>query len=54
VQQPPAFADIPGAGQRIGPGQPVLTLFALAGSVAGCLEELQKIAADLDRRLEKT
>jgi predicted ATP-grasp superfamily ATP-dependent carboligase len=54
VEQPPTFADIPGAGQGIRAGQPVLTLFARAASVACCLEELRKIAADLDRRLEKT
>ncbi len=53
-EQPPAFADIPSAGQRIEAGRPVLTLFARAGSVAGCWEELGKIASDLDRRLEKT
>jgi predicted ATP-grasp superfamily ATP-dependent carboligase len=47
----PAFADIPRAGTRIAAGRPVLSLFARAGSVAACLDELRHTAADLDRHL---
>jgi predicted ATP-grasp superfamily ATP-dependent carboligase len=47
----PAFADIPHAGTRIAAGRPVLSFFARAGSVAACMDELQRIAADLDRHL---
>jgi predicted ATP-grasp superfamily ATP-dependent carboligase len=47
----PAFADIPPAGQAIDAGRPILTLFARAGSVAACLDELRRIAADLDHGL---
>ena len=46
-----AFADIPQAGQPIAPGQPVLSLFARADTIAGCVNQLQTIAADLDRLL---
>jgi predicted ATP-grasp superfamily ATP-dependent carboligase len=47
----PAYADIPHAGERIKAGRPVLTLFARAGSAAGCEEALRAQAADLDRWL---
>jgi predicted ATP-grasp superfamily ATP-dependent carboligase len=49
--EPPAFADIPHAGQQIEAGRPILTFFARAASEAGCIEALRRIAADLDRRL---
>jgi predicted ATP-grasp superfamily ATP-dependent carboligase len=49
--EPPAFADIPQAGQRIEAGRPILTFFARAASEASCIEALRLIAADLDRRL---
>jgi uncharacterized protein len=47
----PAFADIPHAGQSIEAGRPILTFFARADSLSVCREELQRIAADLDRWL---
>jgi predicted ATP-grasp superfamily ATP-dependent carboligase len=54
LDQPPAFADIPHAGQRIESGRPILTFFARADSVASCLENLRQIAADLDPLLGNT
>ena len=51
VSEPPAFADIPPAGQTIQAGRPVLTFFAPGESEAGCLARLREIAADLDCRL---
>jgi predicted ATP-grasp superfamily ATP-dependent carboligase len=50
-RQLPELADIPPAGQRIEVGQPVLTFFARGDSPADCRGRLQKMAADLDRRL---
>jgi predicted ATP-grasp superfamily ATP-dependent carboligase len=47
----PAFADIPAAGQKIGAGRPVLTLFARGQTASACLDRLQSVAEDLDRRL---
>jgi predicted ATP-grasp superfamily ATP-dependent carboligase len=47
----PAFADIPKAGQSIRAGEPVVTFFSRAATAEACLEELRRIAADLDRRL---
>jgi predicted ATP-grasp superfamily ATP-dependent carboligase len=47
----PAFADIPAAGQHIPAGRPILTCFARAGSPSACEGELRRIAADLDRWL---
>jgi predicted ATP-grasp superfamily ATP-dependent carboligase len=47
----PAFADIPPAGQAIGVGRPILTLFAQGASPGACMYQLQQIAADLDRWL---
>jgi predicted ATP-grasp superfamily ATP-dependent carboligase len=47
----PAFADIPPAGQSIGAGRPILTLFARAESATSCLSTLRHVAADLDRSL---
>jgi predicted ATP-grasp superfamily ATP-dependent carboligase len=51
LRQPPAFADIPHAGQPIEAGRPILTFFARATSVARCTEALRRMAADLDRQL---
>jgi predicted ATP-grasp superfamily ATP-dependent carboligase len=51
LRQPPAFADIPHAGQHLEAGRPILTIFARAASVARCTEALRRIAADLDRQL---
>jgi predicted ATP-grasp superfamily ATP-dependent carboligase len=51
VQELPAFADIPAAGERIESGKPILTFFAAADSPAGCEDTLRRIAADLDRWL---
>jgi predicted ATP-grasp superfamily ATP-dependent carboligase len=51
IEEMPAFADIPPAGQVIEAGRPVLTFFARAGGVTECLEALRRIAADLDARL---
>jgi predicted ATP-grasp superfamily ATP-dependent carboligase len=48
---PPAFVDVPHAGERIEAGRPVLTFFARAGSAAACRDALRQIASDLDRRL---
>ncbi len=47
----PPFADIPRPGERIPMGRPILTLFARAGNVTDCEEQLRRAAADLDRRL---
>jgi predicted ATP-grasp superfamily ATP-dependent carboligase len=51
VQEMPAFADIPAAGERIEAGRPVLTLFARADSPSACEEALRRSVADLDRWL---
>jgi predicted ATP-grasp superfamily ATP-dependent carboligase len=47
----PEYADIPGAGEPMARGQPILTLFARAATVAECLAALRERAHDLDRRL---
>jgi uncharacterized protein len=47
----PTFADIPAAGQRIEAGRPILTLFGRGEAMAGCLEALQRRAADVERWL---
>jgi hypothetical protein len=47
----PAFADIPEVGTPIKAGRPILTFFARANSVVACRDELQRIAAELDRWL---
>jgi predicted ATP-grasp superfamily ATP-dependent carboligase len=51
IQEMPAFADIPHAGEPIRTGQPILTFFASADTLADCLDQLRGIASDLDRRL---
>jgi predicted ATP-grasp superfamily ATP-dependent carboligase len=49
----PGFADIPAAGTPIAAGQPILTFFVQAITEEACLEELKRIAAELDRWLYK-
>jgi len=51
IDEMPAFADIPHAGEPIEARRPILTFFARATSEAACLAELKAIAADLDRWL---
>jgi uncharacterized protein len=53
VRDLPGFADIPAAGTPIAAGQPVLTFFAGASTEEACLEELQRVAAEVDRWLYK-
>jgi predicted ATP-grasp superfamily ATP-dependent carboligase len=48
VRDMPPYADIPIAGTPIAAGQPILTFFAGAHSEEACLEELKRIAAELD------
>ncbi|MGL6096176.1 MAG: ATP-grasp domain-containing protein, partial [Fimbriiglobus sp.] len=45
----PDFADIPHPGDRIEPGQPVLTILTDSPTEADCLARLKARAADLDR-----
>jgi predicted ATP-grasp superfamily ATP-dependent carboligase len=51
LEELPAFADIPAAGERIEAGGPILTFFARADCYASCEDTLRRIAADLDRWL---
>jgi predicted ATP-grasp superfamily ATP-dependent carboligase len=51
VEVMPAFADIPHPAETIPAGRPILTLFAAADSVAGCLAGLKQIVRDLDQWL---
>lgn len=51
VDQLPAFADIPAAGEPIAAARPILTYFAQAATLAACIGELTQMAADLDRWL---
>jgi predicted ATP-grasp superfamily ATP-dependent carboligase len=51
IDEMPAFADIPHAGERIEARRPILTFFTRATSEAACLEQLKGIAVDLDRWL---
>lgn len=51
VEEMPAVADIPPAGQRIEAGRPILTFFARAADEASCVAALRHTAADLDTRL---
>jgi predicted ATP-grasp superfamily ATP-dependent carboligase len=48
IDVPPAFADIPSAGQRIAAGRPVLTALATAATIDDCELRLRSIAAELD------
>jgi predicted ATP-grasp superfamily ATP-dependent carboligase len=50
---PPAFADIPAAGQRIAAGRPVLTLFASGATPDECLTGLRAAAQGMDRCFSK-
>jgi len=45
------YADIPHPGDLIEAGQPIMTVFARAGTVEDCQDRLQLLASDLDRRL---
>jgi predicted ATP-grasp superfamily ATP-dependent carboligase len=47
----PSFADIPQPGSRMEAGRPVLTFFAHARTMAGCVDSLKRIAAELQRAL---
>jgi predicted ATP-grasp superfamily ATP-dependent carboligase len=49
--QDPDYADIPHPHDRVGAGQPILTLFAHAAAEADCLEFLREKAQALDRVL---
>jgi predicted ATP-grasp superfamily ATP-dependent carboligase len=51
IDSPPAFADIPPAGQRIAAGRPVLTMFATGATAAECQRRLQTVATELDSLL---
>jgi predicted ATP-grasp superfamily ATP-dependent carboligase len=51
ARQMPKFADIPHAGDVIGAGKPILTLFQRGQTMEDCLEQLRRKAADLDRGL---
>ena len=51
LSRPPAFADIPRPGTRVGAGRPVLSFFVTADEPDACLDALRRAAADLDRRL---
>src|SRR5262249_46336115 len=51
LDQLPAFADIPPAGQVSARSRPILTLFARADPHKSCLDTLREITADLDRWL---
>ena len=46
----PEVADIPAAGTRIGPGEPIATVFAEAGDEAAVLNGLQAAAAEMASR----
>jgi predicted ATP-grasp superfamily ATP-dependent carboligase len=51
IDSPPAFADIPPAGQRIAAGRPVLTMFATGATADECQRRLQTVATELDALL---
>jgi predicted ATP-grasp superfamily ATP-dependent carboligase len=51
IDEMPAFADIPHAGEHIEARRPILTFFTRATSESACLDQLKAIAADLDRWL---
>lgn len=48
---PPAFADIPAAGETNPRGRPILSFFVRGTSEADCLERLKEVAESLDRKL---
>lgn len=47
----PGYADVPHPGERLEAGQPVLTVLAGAATVAECLEQLRRRAAEVERLL---
>lgn len=47
----PAIADVPGAGTRFRPGEPVLTLLSAGSSVGRCRAELERRLARWEARL---
>jgi predicted ATP-grasp superfamily ATP-dependent carboligase len=51
IEDMPAFADIPPAGEEIDAGKPILTLFARGESVEECTEALRKGSGDVERWL---
>jgi uncharacterized protein len=48
----PTIADVPGAGTRVEPGEPIMTLFATGVDEATCCEELERQERSWMRRLE--
>ncbi|HEX4589915.1 MAG TPA: ATP-grasp domain-containing protein [Gemmataceae bacterium] len=53
LNRPPAFADIPAAGEQIAAGRPVLTFFATAATTEDCVRRLRATADELDRLLPR-
>jgi predicted ATP-grasp superfamily ATP-dependent carboligase len=51
VEELPAFADVPRAGERIAAGRPVLTVLARSAGVAECLAALRARSAEVAARL---
>jgi predicted ATP-grasp superfamily ATP-dependent carboligase len=51
VEEMPAFADIPHAGDAIRAGRPVLTLLCRAATMEACQDELRAKADEVERRL---
>jgi predicted ATP-grasp superfamily ATP-dependent carboligase len=51
VEQMPNFADLPHPGEHIESGRPVLTLFARADTVAGCVEMLRHRTVEVESLL---
>jgi predicted ATP-grasp superfamily ATP-dependent carboligase len=49
--EPPDFGDIPHSGQSVDKGQPVMTLFARAGSGTACVDALLSAAGNVNRLL---
>jgi predicted ATP-grasp superfamily ATP-dependent carboligase len=47
----PTYSDIPDPGQAIPARQPIMTVWARDQTPAGCLNQLQRLAGDLDRLL---
>jgi predicted ATP-grasp superfamily ATP-dependent carboligase len=51
IEQMPDYADIPEPGRVIRSGAPILTFFGQASTLNGCLDELKRLAQDLDHWL---
>jgi hypothetical protein len=51
LEEMPAYADLPHAGERIAAGRPVLTLFVRDETPAACLQALRRTAIYLDHDL---